>query len=697
MVLPDTLASQLLEEVTVAVRRPDAIIMPDKVSYSPDATVAGSGGTVFDVMSSLPGISIDSSGSISVNGIKGVAVEVDGRKCILTGEMLLTYLKSLPATSVARVEVVTAPSAKDEGASPLTVINLKMSKRRDQGFSVGINGSGRVWKAKRGLGSLTASYAAPKVSVSATYTFISASNPTDLFTVRPKLVSDVILRQKYRRDRIDRIHNASASCDYYPNKSVTIGADVTMNCFARDETGVMRTSASGSGTEEVTSNLTDTRMTNLFGSAFMKKSFAEASGEVDATFDFFSYSNDETQTIRTSADEDVDGRMYGRVRGYILSADYRQTLSGRWRVSAGVRSSLLHIRNRGIYEGEVSSGIAGIDGMSSLFRYRENVNAVYAEGVWSAGRVSVSGGLRMEQTNERSEFPAPDGSGERSVDRRHGIDLFENLLVKYVGADGDGLTAGYARRIARPRFADLNPFVYIMDDITQSGGNTHLRPGVSDNIRLAYTKGGWLSVALAGSVNNGEIVRCYREISPGIVFVSPENLPRGLHCSLTVSAVNIRVRSWWTMSVTAAMLYDNYRFPSSLVLPGNCRLTPMADVRNHLIFPAGWALEISARRLGKLAYGQALVAPTGYTYVGVRKKVLNDRGSVSFFVRDLFNHGARKSEICLNGYVGSLSEREYESMRLIGMSFSLRVDSGKMKSRKRGERGMIEEIKRVNL
>ena len=80
--IPDSISAQQLDEIVVKARRPQAIVTPEKVSFNPSATLAGSEGTLFDALSSLPGISVNGS-SISADGQNGVTVTIDGRKLML--------------------------------------------------------------------------------------------------------------------------------------------------------------------------------------------------------------------------------------------------------------------------------------------------------------------------------------------------------------------------------------------------------------------------------------------------------------------------------------------------------------------------------------------------------------------------------------------------------------------------------------
>ncbi|MCI8998752.1 MAG: TonB-dependent receptor [Muribaculaceae bacterium] len=693
---PDTMALLELNEVVVSARRPDAVVTPEKVSYSPSATISGSGGTLYDTLLSLPGVSLGNGGEISINGQKGVSVTVDGRKSILTGEALMMYLKSLPAVNVDRIEVISAPSAKSDASSAVTTLNLRMRRNHDAGFTLGVNGSLRGWKAKRGLGALSAGYSTRKSTLELTYTFIAARNPSWLITDRPYLGSDSRMVQNYDRRRRDRIHNTSASFTHNISDFWSAGVSVTGNWFARYELGQMETKVVPEGESVATRNNTDMHYRNIYGNSYIKHTFTDGNGDINLAFDYFNYHTDEVQRMTDTSASSVDGDMGGTVKGYVGTLDFKRTLADRWTLSAGMKSTYLLIDNGGRYDGSIPDDMAGVDNLSSTFGYHENVNAMYAECRADFSLFSLTAGLRGEQTNVKSRFSGNEAM-EQTDYRRHYIDFFPNASISVRLGEYDGAMVSYARRINRPRYADLNPFVYIFDDITHVGGNINLKPSVSNTLQLVWSHDSWLRVMLSASLTDDAIAKCYREISDKVLYVSPENLPRNAQSSITVSAVNVKVLPWWHTSVNATVIYNNYKFGSSMEIPGNSRFTPVIDLKNQFSFSHGWSGEISGQWHGKMAYGQAIAGAAGSVYVGIKKSFMKGQGNISVFVRDLFNTNYSRTIIKLPGKEGSLTEREYEQMRQIGVSFGLRFKSGKVRSDKSRSKGLIDEIKRVNL
>lgn len=112
-VATDTIPYSELSEVIVTVERPSAILKADKVTYNPATTVSGSNKNVYEAIQSLPGINISTTGEITVNGIQGVAIYIDGKKNIMTGDNLTNFLRSLAITEIENIEISNSASAKD--------------------------------------------------------------------------------------------------------------------------------------------------------------------------------------------------------------------------------------------------------------------------------------------------------------------------------------------------------------------------------------------------------------------------------------------------------------------------------------------------------------------------------------------------------------------------------------------------------
>lgn len=134
--------TEQLQEVTVSAQRPAVEIQTDRTVYNTDQQLVTAGGSARTVLNDLPSIQVDLDGSISFRGSEGVRVHVNGEPTSLSGQSLASFLESLPASAVERVEVIPNPSAKEEPEGAAGILNIVLKRNRDAGWSGGITAGG---------------------------------------------------------------------------------------------------------------------------------------------------------------------------------------------------------------------------------------------------------------------------------------------------------------------------------------------------------------------------------------------------------------------------------------------------------------------------------------------------------------------------------------------------------------------------
>ncbi len=130
----------LLEGVTITAERPLFSVEGEKMIYqvADDPTVQG--GVASDALQNAPGVSVDVEGNITLRGISSVEIWINGQPSNLTQENLKTYIQTLPANAIDRIEVVTNPSAR-YATDADSVINIVMNAKikRNEFFCFGSN------------------------------------------------------------------------------------------------------------------------------------------------------------------------------------------------------------------------------------------------------------------------------------------------------------------------------------------------------------------------------------------------------------------------------------------------------------------------------------------------------------------------------------------------------------------------------
>ena len=148
-----------LNEVTVTAEKPLYAMDGEKLVYNVSEDPSIQTGTTEDALQNAPGVEVDVEGNISLRGVSSVEIWVNDKPSKLTKENLKTYLQTLPANAIARIETITNPSAKYATESE-AVINIVTSAhiKSNQFVSFGVNGSNQpflspwisyMWKRDR--------------------------------------------------------------------------------------------------------------------------------------------------------------------------------------------------------------------------------------------------------------------------------------------------------------------------------------------------------------------------------------------------------------------------------------------------------------------------------------------------------------------------------------------------------------------
>src|SRR5690606_20125487 len=170
-----------------------------------------------------------------------------------------------------------------------------------------------------------------------------------------------------------------------------------------------------------------------------------------------------------------------RFRIYAAKADYTLPLPKSSNVELGWRSSITHIDSHLDFEyWEIDEWKHDIC-KTNLFNYEENVNAAYSSYQKAIRNFSFQLGLRAEHTNFTGHSITLD-----SVNKQNYISIFPTFFTSYNIKPEHTVRLSYSKRIGRPRYDQLNPFIFVLDPYSFATGNPMLRPQISHQAELSY-------------------------------------------------------------------------------------------------------------------------------------------------------------------------------------------------------------------
>lgn len=691
--MQDTIPDQFLQEVVVKAKLPLVEMQPGKTVYRMDASIAQSSGNMYEVLSSLPGVVINSDGTILLNGKSDARILIDGKPTYLSGEELVNLLKSTPASTTDKIDLITQPTARYDAGGGSGLIDIHTKKIKLKGINLSLNGNYSQWKFGKGFGSTSLNIRADKFNFYLSYSFNKGKDINDLQIKRLWTGQEDQMKQVSHREFKYASHNYRAGFDYYATRRTTLGVSVSGNVSDNKSRGEMNTAFVNAGSLGATINNGKRSWNNFSTGVTLVHQLHKEGGELDASFDYFRYKYTEKQLMYSFLPDTLKGDMGGKIDLYTGQVNFTYPLGEHVKLQTGVKTSFVTIGNSAGYARPSLTGWEQDTSLGTNFSYNENINAAYVQADFERNRFKLSAGLRLEHTHIRGEQWGNSEQRDSSFTTDY-VHLFPTVSMQYRLSDKHALQLSYGRRITRPDYGDLNPFMYIHDDYTYERGNTLLRPAFSDNLQLGYVFKDWLQANFFFSYMDDAIVKSYEDTEGYRIYVTTTNMNSYINTGLQINIANLPITSWWNTNLSVIGVYNRYCWLENGKTEVNKKITPILNSTNQFTFGKTWTAEISGYYNGRIAFGQVLAKSCGELNLAIQKKILKGNGTIGLFVKDILNTYQRDIDAILTHQQAYTKEKE--NKRAIGISFSYRFHKGsEVKESKR--KNSIDESKRINL
>lgn len=642
-------------EVTVQARKPFVETRIDKTVVNVDASPTSAGATALEVLEKSPGVTVSNDGILSLRGKAGVIVMMDGKQTFLSPADLANLLKNMPASSIDQIEIMTNPSSKYDAAGNSGIINIKTKKGKSAGFNgtimAGITTSffeanNTLYVIPKSQNSITFNYRKNKIN------FFGSYNP-NVFRGRSQLditrriidenktvlgYRDVQTQFKFGNNN----HTLKLGLDLFADKRNTFGVVVSGFTFSGHPTPktITTTSDEHYQPESVMISQTNNRLKfrNLATNFNYRHQFDSAGRELTADLDYIAYDNTSRMTLTTDfydgagvlmGDELVlKGNLPAKVNIWSAKSDYVHPLKKGGRLEAGVKSSF--VKNDNLVSYTRWDGVKWVsDSRSNHFIYDENINAVYLNANKQFGKWSLQGGLRLENTNARGYQVTNDSSFNR-----HFTNLFPSAFISYAADKSNQFTISYSRRITRPNYQDLNPFIYFLDSLSYRKGNPFLLPQFTHNIELSHSFKNKLITTLNYN-NTTDVISQLVKPNGDLLYLTSDNVARFRNIGISITAP-VPVTKWWNSNIFVNV-YNNHYEGVYENKPLDLSYTSfLINITQTFTIKPGFTLEMNgfyrARGVNQLNIDE----PMYVVNFGGQKTVLKGKGTVRLNLRDPF-------------------------------------------------------------
>jgi ferric enterobactin receptor len=521
----------LLQAVTLA--RNGKIIENkiDKIVFNAENDITSQGGVATDILKKVPQVSVDANGNVELAGSSSIRFLIDGKPSSAFGNNITEVLESIPASQIKSIEVVTNPGAKYDAQGLGGIINIILKKNTAGGINGNLsltistrqeNGSFNFNTRKNNFGINAFVSGGVRLNANSPRNYSRVSKDT-LSNTTDHLLQDG--SSGFNRHGIE----TGIGFDWTYKQKNNFSGSVNYNSLGHTGDGLINQSQVT--TDNTTGNLiTAIEAINNTGSSFsfhnvdanfdFKRTFDKDDRELEVSLNssfgnnYAKANNDQYSLPGDSLVYGTNSNNPGTENETEMKLDYTEPFSKNVILGTGGKISFEDISSTsGVLTFEPNRKMYFFDSsLSNNLRYHQRVYALYAELSFPiADLFDAKIGSRYELTEISSFYSdARQTLGPLRSNSNSGYHTFvpSVFIIKKLN-DNETIKFSYSRRIERPDYRDLNPFINTSDPKNITSGNPQLIPETGNRYEVSYGKDleskGSFAITAFYRVNNNDI------------------------------------------------------------------------------------------------------------------------------------------------------------------------------------------------
>lgn len=675
----------------------------DKMVFNAEKDVTSQSGVATDILKKVPQVSVDADGNVQLAGSGGVRFLINGKPSSAFGSSITDVLQSIPASQIKSIEVITNPGAKYDAAGMGGIINIILKSSNAKGYNGSLaltagtlqeNGSLNlnVRNGTFGVNAFVSGNARLKSTVYSTSDRIATANS-----------QQTTLHQEGQGEFTRSGYQTGFGFDWTPQKHNAFSGNLSYNNFGNKGTGNSTQDQqyyTGNTLGDILSRIesrNDFKFHNVDWGLNYKRTFDKEDRDLELNVnsssgtDNSSGSNSQFLLPQDSLYYGTTSQNPGKIRETEIKLDYTEPLQKNVILGLGSKVSFYDINSNSqvLRYLPVEKEYAFNSSLSNALDYHQKVYAFYSEITFPVGKIlNAKLGGRYERTEINSYY-----SNSPQQVKVPGYNTFvpSVYLSKELG-ERQTLKLSYSRRIERPDYHDLNPFVNTNDPKNLTAGNPYLQPEIGNRIELGYNKEleglGSFMVSLFYRVND-------HDIQPYLTYYSSYQVGDSVYTNVTVNRrQNIGMEKNAGISLFADIHVSDkfsvrsnafffHRHTINVLDPGfnsfsfNYRLNLNATYQFTPTFGGEFFGNFnSARREAQGFYPSF----TFYTFA-LRKQFWNKKGSLAFTTTNPFSEYINQETKLYSSNFTTISSRKIP-FRSFGLSFTWKFGKLEFKPKK---------------
>ena len=562
-----------IKAAAVTVRRDLVTADADKLTYNVQADPKAEGSNLIDILRNVPMLSINGEDKVLLNGSTDYKVLVNGRPTGMIARNFDQLIKTIPASSIKEIQVITNPPVKYDAEGIGGIINIVMARRLKSGYSGSLSAQGGTLGMAGGNGYINAQLGK----------FTFSANASGMYYPTPKAhgVTDI---ENYSSD-----DHHYQRLDFTSDNTFYSGAFSLEASYEPDSLNLITLSGWTNfqkqlGEYDITESFWNTsrvktiemqeptvrtnRYNTFSGELAYQKTFRDDGGIF--TFSYSIDGNPNSTENHIIVEPVLNCTDYHRhsfntehTIQQIGQIDYFATLRKKHQIEAGTKYTLRsHVADSQDELWDFTAKQWYIDNSNvNDLDYKQHIFAAYASYGYKFAKLTLKAGTRLEYTLNRG------------VSKSSSADItFDNSnfnVVPYLNAAWqidakNSLTMSYTRRLGRPSVDYLNPYFFEESPYSRMHGNPDLRTVVSDALTLTYRTNGdnWdFTARTYGSLCGNKIEYLSKVYPDGVKVSTYENAVTYDHIDQMVS-FNWNPGQRFSLQSSAKVGYNYFYAPS---------------------------------------------------------------------------------------------------------------------------------------
>jgi ferric enterobactin receptor len=495
-----TSSQTTLQGVTITAKKPLIENKIDKMVYNTEKDISSLSGVATDVLKKVPQIAVDIDGNVELQGNSNIRFLIDGKPSVLFGSNITDVLQSIPASQIQNIEVITSPGAKYDAEGTGGIINIILKKNKAMGFNGNLSLSGGT---RLENGSLNLNMRHGNFGMNAFFSGNGQLLSTTVNRMDRKTQDSTTITHLLQNGSSDFTRDGFQSgigMDWDLTKRDNISATINYNYFEYASKGsanrqTLLQDDFGGPLSDINDRIITSNKFHEYSYEWglnYKRKFKKEGQDFEVLLNssngnkYSSYDQTQDHLNPTTIYNSSFANNPGIENETNLAVNYAQPLGKDVILEAGTKMTYDKINSTSdVYLLNTTSGIYDYSTTQSSFvNYNRSVYAGYLSVSFKLFKaLDIKTGLRDEYSEAKADFLKAG-----FINLKPANSVVPSIVFSRTLNETTNIKLSYSRRIQRPDYRDMNPFIDASDPKNISTGNQNLRPEIGDKLELSYSQ-----------------------------------------------------------------------------------------------------------------------------------------------------------------------------------------------------------------